>query len=72
MIASQALPRSKDPATSTRLLCVDILRGLVVAGMILVDNPGDDNLAYRALLLGLALDSVAQADIPEDMIFAPA
>ena len=49
MIASQALPRSNDPAISTRLLCVDILRGLAVAGMILVDNPGDDNLAYSPI-----------------------
>jgi predicted acyltransferase len=35
----QALP-------SNRLLCLDIFRGLCVAGMILVDNPGDDAAAY--------------------------
>lgn len=31
---------------SERLLCLDIYRGLAVAGMILVDNPGSDDLAY--------------------------
>src|ERR1700685_1747159 len=31
---------------STRLLCLDVFRGLAVAGMILVDNPGSDDLAY--------------------------
>lgn len=29
-----------------RLICLDIYRGLAVAGMILVDNPGSDDLAY--------------------------
>lgn len=31
---------------SRRLLCLDIYRGLMVAGMILVDNPGSDEGAY--------------------------
>jgi predicted acyltransferase len=31
---------------SERLLCLDVFRGLAVAGMILVDNPGSDDLAY--------------------------
>jgi predicted acyltransferase len=31
---------------SERLLSLDIYRGLAVAGMILVDNPGSDDLAY--------------------------
>jgi predicted acyltransferase len=31
---------------SQRLTSVDIFRGLMVAGMILVDNPGSDDLAY--------------------------
>jgi predicted acyltransferase len=29
-----------------RLLCLDVFRGLLVAGMILVDNPGSDDKAY--------------------------
>jgi predicted acyltransferase len=35
---------SKPP--SERLMSVDLYRGLAVAGMILVDNPGSDDLAY--------------------------
>jgi predicted acyltransferase len=35
---------SKPP--SERLMSVDFYRGLAVAGMILVDNPGSDDLAY--------------------------
>ena len=31
---------------SQRLTCIDVYRGLVVAGMIVVDNPGSDDLAY--------------------------
>lgn len=32
----------RDPAAQSlgRLLCLDIYRGLMVAGMIIVDNPG--------------------------------
>ena len=32
--------------SSGRLMCLDIFRGLAVAGMILVDNPGSDEKAY--------------------------
>src|ERR1700689_5135580 len=32
--------------SSGRLLCLDIFRGLAVAGMILVDNPGSDEKVY--------------------------
>jgi predicted acyltransferase len=32
-----------------RLMCLDVFRGLAVAGMILVDNPGSDDQAYWAL-----------------------
>lgn len=33
-----------------RLLCLDIYRGLMVAGMIIVDNPGSDEHAYWPLM----------------------
>ncbi len=52
MSATQALGTTTQqmvgPAkpTSERLLCLDVFRGLAVAGMILVDNPGSDDLAY--------------------------
>src|SRR5271157_5542598 len=32
-----------------RLVCLDVFRGLLVAGMILVDNPGSDDKAYWAI-----------------------
>ncbi len=32
--------------SSARLMCLDVYRGLMVAGMILVDNPGSDEHAY--------------------------
>jgi predicted acyltransferase len=31
---------------SPRLMCLDVYRGLMVAAMILVDNPGSDENAY--------------------------
>jgi predicted acyltransferase len=50
MAATQALAASPDTKfakpPSERLLCLDVFRGLAVAGMILVDNPGSDDLAY--------------------------
>jgi predicted acyltransferase len=41
-----------DAATrsSGRLLCLDIYRGLMVAGMIVVDNPGSDEGAYWPIM----------------------
>lgn len=33
-----------------RLLCLDIYRGLMVAGMIVVDNPGSDEQAYWPIM----------------------
>lgn len=39
-------PLQAAQPSSERLLCLDIFRGLAVAGMIVVDNPGSDDLAY--------------------------
>jgi predicted acyltransferase len=35
---------------SPRLMCLDVYRGLMVAGMILVDNPGSDENAYWPMI----------------------
>jgi predicted acyltransferase len=35
--------------TPGRLMALDIYRGLAVAGMIIVDNPGSDDKAYWAI-----------------------
>jgi len=35
---------------SPRLMCLDIFRGLCVAGMIVVDNPGSDDKAYWPIM----------------------
>jgi predicted acyltransferase len=35
---------------SQRLMCLDVYRGLMVAGMILVDNPGSDEQAYWPIM----------------------
>jgi len=48
---SQKLPAQQFVPTiekgfPERLLCLDVCRGLMVAGMILVDNPGSDEHAY--------------------------
>jgi predicted acyltransferase len=36
--------------TSGRLLCLDVYRGLMVAAMIVVDNPGSDDHAYWPIM----------------------
>jgi predicted acyltransferase len=38
--------RAANAISSGRLICLDIFRGLAVAGMILVDNPGSDEKVY--------------------------
>jgi predicted acyltransferase len=51
MIAEPLSPQLQQSATSQaeRLMCLDIYRGLMVAGMIVVDNPGSDDKAYWAI-----------------------
>jgi predicted acyltransferase len=56
MSAAQASPQPQQSAEhlptksqSERLMCLDIYRGLMVAGMIVVDNPGSDDKAYWAI-----------------------
>jgi len=51
MATTQTPPQAKtsvpiEKPTIRRLTSVDIYRGLMVAAMILVDNPGSDDLAY--------------------------
>ena len=46
LTAPAPLTGNEGGSSSGRLVCVDIFRGLAVAGMILVDNPGSDNGAY--------------------------
>jgi predicted acyltransferase len=45
VVTSQPV-RQVTKAPSERLVSIDVYRGLAVAGMILVDNPGNDDLAY--------------------------
>ena len=45
-LAPQSEKKSALPGGSGRLICLDIFRGLAVAGMILVDNPGSDDKVY--------------------------
>jgi predicted acyltransferase len=47
--APQSEFRAAVPGASGRLICLDIFRGLAVAGMILVDNPGSDEKVYRPI-----------------------
>jgi len=51
MIAAPLSPPSQQSTASQtkRLMCLDIYRGLMVAGMIVVDNPGSDDHAYWAI-----------------------
>src|SRR6266496_830855 len=42
-------PENKAPGLSSRLLSVDVFRGMAVAGMLLVDYPGNEAAAYWPL-----------------------
>jgi hypothetical protein len=53
-LASPAPKENREAVTenhSARLICVDVFRGLAVAGMIPVDNPGSDEKAYHLITL---------------------
>ena len=41
---------AKNELSQQRLMCLDVYRGLMVAGMILVDNPGSDEKAYKPIM----------------------
>src|SRR5271170_1209791 len=41
---------TKATDVSARLLCLDLYRGLMVAAMIVVDNPGSDEKAYWPIM----------------------
>jgi len=41
---------SENELSQQRLMCLDVYRGLMVAGMILVDNPGSDEHAYWPIM----------------------
>jgi len=45
----QIFVKTKNGPRSERLLSLDIFRGLAVAGMIIVDNPGSDDHAFWAI-----------------------
>jgi predicted acyltransferase len=45
-VVSQSVERKRSSEQPQRLMSIDVYRGLAVAGMILVDNPGSDDLAY--------------------------
>ena len=45
-----AVVDEREKIFSRRLMCLDIYRGLMVAGMILVDNPGSDEGAYWPII----------------------
>ena len=42
-------PRHRAPSLTSRVLSVDVLRGMTIAFMILVNDPGDDQVSYWPL-----------------------
>ena len=48
-VPAQSAESNNAKPYAGRLVCLDIFRGLAVAGMILVDNPGSDDKAYWAI-----------------------
>lgn len=49
LIAAEERPATDTERLGNRLVCLDVFRGLMVAGMILVDNPGSDDGAYWSI-----------------------
>jgi len=56
MLAAQPLAKpaqcsktDRAKPQAERLMCLDVFRGIAVAGMIIVDNPGSDEKAYWAI-----------------------
>src|SRR5215467_7063200 len=45
-VSNPASETTSVGTASERLTAIDVFRGLLVAGMIVVDNPGSDDLAY--------------------------
>lgn len=48
-VVETAIAPARDALGPGRVMALDIYRGLAVAGMIIVDNPGSDDKAYWAL-----------------------
>jgi predicted acyltransferase len=48
-LPAEAIVNEKQRSAAGRLMSLDVFRGLLVAGMILVDNPGSDQKAYWAI-----------------------
>jgi predicted acyltransferase len=49
-VALPELATENQSQAPARLVCLDVFRGLAVAGMILVDNPGSDTGAYWPII----------------------